>query len=72
MVQTNMNILSIFDKNLTPFWETFVKVKLFSNAKLLRTIIFYCSKNYGTPTLVTRLKVAPHMTDPISVNENLP
>ena len=38
----------------------------------LKTIIFQCSKNYGTPTLVTRLKFAPNMADPISLNENLP
>ena len=29
----------------------------------LETIIFQCSRNYGTPTLVTRLKVAPNMAD---------
>ena len=29
-------------------------------------------KKYGTPTPVTRLKFAPNMTDPISLNENLP
>ena len=39
------------------------------NAKLF--IIFQCSKNYGTPTLVTRLNVAPNMADPINLNENL-
>ena len=38
----------------------------------LKTIIFQCSKNFGNPTLVTRLKVAPNMADPISLNENLP
>ena len=38
----------------------------------LKTIIFQCSKNYGTPTRVTRLKVAPNMADPISFNENRP
>ena len=35
----------------------------------LKTIIFQCSKNYGSPTRVTRLKVAPNMADPISLNE---
>ena len=34
-----------------------------------KTIILQCSKNYGSPTLVTRLKVAPNMVDPISLNE---
>ena len=38
----------------------------------LKTTIFQCSKNYCTPTLVTRLKVAPNMGDPISLKENLP
>ena len=36
-----------------------------------KTIIFQCSKNYGTPTRVTKLKVASNMADPISLNENL-
>ena len=31
------------------------------------TIIFYCSKPYGSPTRVTRLNVAPNMADPISL-----
>ena len=38
----------------------------------LKTIIFQCSKNCGTPTCVTRLKVKSNMADPISLNENLP
>ena len=37
-----------------------------------KTAIFQCSKNYGTQTRVTRLKVAPNMANPISLNENLP
>ena len=32
----------------------------------LKTIIFQCSKTYSSLTRVTRLKVAPNMTDPIS------
>ena len=36
----------------------------------LKTVVFQRSKIYGTPTLVTRLKVAPNMADPISLNEN--
>ena len=35
----------------------------------LKTIIFQCSKNYGSPTHITRLKVAPNMADPNSLNE---
>ena len=31
-------------------------------------MIFQCSKNYGSPTSVTMLKVAPNMADPISIN----
>ena len=38
----------------------------------LKTIIFQLSKNYGSPTRVTRLKVAPNMADANSLNENLP
>ena len=37
-----------------------------------KTIIFQCPKKHGTTTSVTRLKVAPNMVDPISLNENLP
>ena len=36
------------------------------------TIIFQCSKNYGSPTRVTRLKVEPNMADSISLNEKRP
>ena len=36
----------------------------------LKTVIFQCSKKYGSPTRVTRLKVELNMTDPISLNEN--
>ena len=33
----------------------------------LKTTIFQCSKNYGSSTCVTKLKVAPSMADPISI-----
>ena len=33
----------------------------------LKTIVFQCSKKYGSPTRVTRLKVVPNMADPISL-----
>ena len=33
----------------------------------LKTTIFQCSKNYVSPTRVTRLKVAPNTADPISL-----
>ena len=36
------------------------------------TIIFRCSKNDGSPTRVTRLKVAPNMVDSISLTEKGP
>ena len=35
----------------------------------LKTIIFQWSKNYRSPTRVTRLKVAPNTADTISLNE---
>ena len=34
-----------------------------------KTTIFHCSKHYGSPTCVTRLKVAPNMADPISIKK---
>ena len=37
----------------------------------MKTTIFQNSKNYGSPTRITRLKVALNMADPISLNENL-
>ena len=36
----------------------------------LKTIIFQCSKNYDSPTRVTRLKLAPDMADPNSLMKN--
>ena len=39
---------------------------------IIKTIIFQCSKNYVSPTCVTRLKVEPNMADPISLNEKRP
>ena len=38
----------------------------------MTTTIFQSSENYGSPTQVTRLKVALNMADPISLNKNLP
>ena len=32
--------------------------------------IFKCSKNNGSPTWVTRLKVSPNMADPISIKDS--
>ena len=45
---------------LTPFWKTFLRYKqLFdTNFFFLKTIIFQRSKNYGSPTPVTRSKTA--------------
>ena len=55
---------TIFDKQLTPCWKTFMWLKqLFS----FQTTSFQCFKNYGSLTRVTRLKVAPNMTDPIRI-----
>ena len=57
---------TIFDKALTPFENVSVSI---INSK---TTIFQCSKNYGSPTRVTRLKFAPKMADPIRLNEKRP
>ena len=51
------------------FCRTFLKLKqLFNGIKSLNfgSTIFQRSKNYGSPTHVTRLKVAPNMADPNS------
>ena len=55
---------TIFDKALTPFCKTCLQLKQVLNAKLL---IFQCSKHFGSPTHVTRLKVAANMSDPTSM-----
>ena len=39
------------------------------NLLISRLTIFQCSKNYGSPTRVTSLKVAPNMADPISIKD---
>ena len=36
----------------------------------LKIIIFQCSKNYGSPTRVPRLKIAVNLTDTISLMKN--
>ena len=36
----------------------------------LKITIFQCSKNCGSMTCVTRLKVAPNMADPISLEDS--
>ena len=33
----------------------------------MKTTIFQCTKNYGSPTPVTRLKDAPYIANPISI-----
>ena len=49
----------IFDKTLTPFCKTlFQYLKQLFYSRLLE-LLFQCSKNYGSPTSVTMLKVAP-------------
>ena len=48
--------------------ETIVRCLIFN----LKSIIFQYSKKYGNPTRVTRLKVAPNMENPISLNEKRP
>ena len=65
--------LTIFEKVLMPLWKMFLWMKQLLDAKLLiQTIIFQCSKEYSSPTQVTRLKVEPNMADPISLTEKRP
>ena len=54
---------------LTKCWRHFAKRFCSWNSCVMWYIdfqptIFQCSKNYGSPTRVTRSKVAPNMTDP--------
>ena len=55
-----------------------MKLKEWFNDKLsellslsFKTINFQCSKKYGTPTLVTGLKVVPNMADPIKIKHSV-
>ena len=83
MVQTTRNF-EILDKNqvfYNHFWQrvdailedvSVAEIIVLCCITNLKTIIIQCSKNYGIPTLITRLNVAPNMADTISLNENLP
>ena len=81
MVRTIQNV-ELFPKQwLTIFWQSVDAIlKDFSVTKTivwcqiinLNTYTFQCSKNYGSPTRVTRLKVAPNIAYLISLNENGP
>ena len=42
------------------------------NKNLTLSIIFQCSKNYSSPTCVTRLKIAPNIADPTSIDQKRP
>ena len=66
--------LTIFDKGLTPFWKTFLCLKQLFDDKPLSQILYHLSvfKKFGSPTRVTRLKVAPNIADPTSLNEKRP
>ena len=81
MVQTIQNFVLFWQKMVNNFWQSVDAIMedvpvtetiVWCQNIDLKTIIFQCSKNYGSPTRVTRLKVAPNMADPISLNENLP
>ena len=82
IVQTTRNF-ELFDKKpgflkpfLTKLWRHFGRrFCSWNNCLMLNywfpvlTTIFQCSENYGSPTRVTRLKVAPNMADPISIKD---
>ena len=81
MVWTILNIEHFEKKTVNHFWQSVdailedvsVTETIFWCQTIdLKTIIFQCSKNYGSPTPVTRSKVAPNMTDPINLNEKRP
>ena len=56
---------------MTKHWYNFRRRHSWNNCLMLtinsKTTIFQYSKNYGSPTRVTRLKVAPNMADSISM-----
>ena len=55
-----------FAKVFMSFWNSFLRMKQLFDGKQSS---FNVPKNYGSPTHVTRLKVASNMADPISLNE---
>ena len=73
MVQTTRNF-DFFDKKpgffkpfLTNRWRHFGRRFCgWNNCLMVNYCFFQCSKKHGSPTRVTRLKVAPKMADPIS------
>ena len=76
---TTYNFELFWQKGINNFWqslnailEEFPVVKTIVDAKLLirKTSIIRCSKKYGSPTRVPRLKVAVNMTDPNSLMKN--
>ena len=81
MVRTIQNNVLFDKKMVSNFWQSVDAILEDVSATEtiiwclninLKTIIFQCSKNYGSPTRVTRLKVPPNIADSISLNENLP
>ena len=66
--------LTIFQKVLTPFRKQFLWNKQLFDAKILikrlLSLIVNCSKNYGSPTSVTKSKFASNIAIPIRPNEN--
>ena len=81
MVWTLQNIDLFVKKMVNHFWQSVdailedvsvIETIVWWHIINIKTTIFKCSKHYGSPTLVTRLKVAPNMADPISLNEKRP
>ena len=79
MVRT-IQIFELFDeKMVNHFWQSVDAI--LENVSVTETIvwcltinvkiiIFQCSKNYGSPTRVTRLNIAVNLTDTISLMKN--
>ena len=64
----NVQNLELFDKKPS-FFQTIVDKAL--TTINFQTIIFQRSKNYGSPTLVTRMKIAPNIADPTSMQHSV-
>ena len=81
MVRTIQNFVLLKQKMINNFWQSVeailedvsvIRIIVWYYKVNLKTTIFQCSKNNGTPTRVARLEVAANMADPISLIENLP
>ena len=60
-----------FVQNFASMWSKHVYNNVWGECRFPVSEFAPIAKTYGSPTRVTMLKVAPNLTDPISLNEKL-